>query len=89
MWIVGKANIGFVSCKIESHRGKQEQTGQPWHIVLEYFVPCHHITLLKRNNCEMIFQLETEHSDKELYQIIVQLRPVQMISYLLWIGNVQ
>ena len=31
--------------------------------------------------CEMLFQLETEHSDKELYQIIAQSRPVQMISY--------
>ena len=30
---------------------------------------------------EMLFQLETEHSDKELYQIIAQSRPVQMISY--------
>ena len=30
---------------------------------------------------EMLFQLETEHSDKELYWIIVQSRPVQMISY--------
>ena len=39
--------------------------------------------------CEMLFQLETEHSDKELYQIIAQSRPVQMISYYLWIGNAQ
>ena len=31
--------------------------------------------------CEMLFRLETEHSDKELYRIIAQLRPVQMISY--------
>ena len=31
--------------------------------------------------CEMLFRLETERSDKELYQIIVQSRPVQMISY--------
>ena len=31
--------------------------------------------------CEMLFQLETEHSDKELYRIIAQSRPVQMISY--------
>ena len=30
---------------------------------------------------EMLFWLETERSDKELYQIIVQSRPVQMISY--------
>ena len=30
---------------------------------------------------DMLFQLETEHSDKELYRIIVQSRPVQMISY--------
>ena len=30
---------------------------------------------------EMLFQPETEHSDKELYQIIAQSRPVQMISY--------
>ena len=30
---------------------------------------------------EMLFQLETEHSDKELYRIIAQSRPVQMISY--------
>ena len=30
---------------------------------------------------EMLFWLETEHSDKELYRIIVQSRPVQMISY--------
>ena len=30
---------------------------------------------------EMLFRLETERSDKELYQIIVQSRPVQMISY--------
>ena len=30
---------------------------------------------------EMLFQVETEHSDKELYRIIVQSRPVQMISY--------
>ena len=30
---------------------------------------------------EMLFQLETEHSDKGLYQIIAQSRPVQMISY--------
>ena len=30
---------------------------------------------------EMLFRLETEHSDKELYQIIAQSRPVQMISY--------
>ena len=30
---------------------------------------------------EMLFQLETEHSNKELYQIIAQSRPVQMISY--------
>ena len=26
--------------------------------------------------CEILFQLETEHSDKELYWIIVQSRPV-------------
>ena len=38
---------------------------------------------------EMLFQLETKHSDKELYRIIVQSRPVQMISYLLRIGNAQ
>ena len=31
--------------------------------------------------CEMLFQLETEQSDKELYRIIVQSRPMQMISY--------
>ena len=31
--------------------------------------------------CEMLFQVETERSDKELYQIIAQSRPVQMISY--------
>ena len=31
--------------------------------------------------CEMLFRLETERSDKELYQIIAQSRPVQMISY--------
>ena len=30
---------------------------------------------------EMLFQLETEHSQKELYWIIAQLKPVQMISY--------
>ena len=30
---------------------------------------------------EMLFQLQTKHSNKELYQIIVQSRPVQMISY--------
>ena len=30
---------------------------------------------------EMLFRLETEHSDKELYWIIAQSRPVQMISY--------
>ena len=30
---------------------------------------------------EMLFQLEIEHSNKELYQIIVQSRSVQMISY--------
>ena len=30
---------------------------------------------------EMLFWLETEHSDKELYWIIAQSRPVQMISY--------
>ena len=30
---------------------------------------------------EMLFLLETEHSDKELYWIIAQSRPVQMISY--------
>ena len=30
---------------------------------------------------EMLFQLETERSNKELYQIIAQSRPVQMISY--------
>ena len=30
---------------------------------------------------EMLFWLETKHSDKELYQIIAQSRPVQMISY--------
>ena len=30
---------------------------------------------------EMLFQLETEHSNKELYRIIAQSRPVQMISY--------
>ena len=30
---------------------------------------------------EMLFWLETEHSDKESYRIIVQSRPVQMISY--------
>ena len=38
---------------------------------------------------EMLFRVETEHSDKELYQIIAQSRPVQMISYLLRIGNMQ
>ena len=26
--------------------------------------------------CEMLFRLETERSDKELYRIIAQLRPV-------------
>ena len=31
--------------------------------------------------CEMLFRLETEHSNKELYWIIAQSRPVQMISY--------
>ena len=30
---------------------------------------------------KMLFQLETEHSNKELYWIIAQSRPVQMISY--------
>ena len=30
---------------------------------------------------EMLFQVETERSNKELYRIIVQSRPVQMISY--------
>ena len=30
---------------------------------------------------EMLFRLETEHSNKELYWIIEQSRPVQMISY--------
>ena len=30
---------------------------------------------------EMLFRLETEHSDKELYWIIAQSKPVQMISY--------
>ena len=30
---------------------------------------------------EILFQLETEHSDMGLYQIIAQSRPVQMISY--------
>ena len=30
---------------------------------------------------EMLFRLKTEHSDKELYRIIAQSRPVQMISY--------
>ena len=30
---------------------------------------------------ELLFQLETEHSNKELYRIIVQSRSVQMISY--------
>ena len=30
---------------------------------------------------EMLFRVETEHSDKELYRIIAQSRPVQMISY--------
>ena len=30
---------------------------------------------------EMLFWLETEHSNKELYQIIAQSRPVQVISY--------
>ena len=30
---------------------------------------------------EMLFWLETEHSNKELYWIIAQSRPVQMISY--------
>ena len=37
--------------------------------------------LVEMQYCEMLFQLETEHSDKELYWIIVQSRPVQMISY--------
>ena len=30
---------------------------------------------------EMLFRVKTEHSDKELYQIIAQSRHVQMISY--------
>ena len=30
---------------------------------------------------EMLFRLETEHSNMGLYQIIAQSRPVQMISY--------
>ena len=30
---------------------------------------------------EMLFRLETEHSDKELYRIIAQSKPVQMILY--------
>ena len=30
---------------------------------------------------EMLFQLETKQSDKELYRIIAQSRAVQMISY--------
>ena len=30
--------------------------------------------------CEMLFWLETEHSDKGLYQIIAQSRPVQMTN---------
>ena len=30
---------------------------------------------------EILFRLETERSDKELYRIIAQSRPVQMISY--------
>ena len=31
--------------------------------------------------CELLCQLEAKHSDKELYWIIAQSRPVQMISY--------
>ena len=37
--------------------------------------------VLKPEYREMLFRVETEHSDKELYRIIAQSRPVQMISY--------
>ena len=40
-----------------------------------------HVSLVETEYREMLFQVETEHSDKELYRIIAQSRPVQMISY--------
>ena len=41
----------------------------------------HDDVIVETEYCEMLFQLETERSDKELYRIIAQSRPVQMISY--------
>ena len=39
------------------------------------------VPTVKAEYREMLFWRETERSDKELYWIIAQLRPVQMISY--------
>ena len=39
------------------------------------------LLLVEMEYREMLFRLETERSNKELYQIIAQSRPVQMISY--------
>ena len=39
------------------------------------------LVLVETEYRSMLFRLETERSNKELYQIIAQSRPVQMISY--------
>ena len=53
--------------RIQCNNGSRQLIYQVRHVETEYR--------------EMLFQLETEHSDKELYRIIAQSRPVQMISY--------
>ena len=53
----------------------------PLHIHFQKFTRLSLVVCVETEYCEMLFRLETECSNKELYQIIAQSRPVQMISY--------
>ena len=52
--------------------------GTPYQWSADITEHAHHVEM---EYCEMLFQLESEHSHKELYRFIAQSRPVQMISY--------
>ena len=66
--IKAKVNlIGTQKFNMYDESGVIIQGKCPDHVEMEY--------------CEMLFWLETKRSDKELYWIIAQSRPVQMISY--------
>ena len=56
-------------------RNQVHEVTSNWHIIRTG------TPLVETEYREILFQLETERSNKELYQIISQSRPVQMISY--------